>query len=298
MIRAGDILRDGATDTEGGGGSHMAIGYSATVARCFGPQMGTVADIAIVTMNFGSGVAYLDVIADILAAWVGSGSKVIGLFLVILFVVGPLSCIREIENLKFTSLLGLCIYTLFMLITVVLFFIGVSCGGEAYAPAASSDFLVAIPIQTLAFACHTVVFPVYREFREIPGSTSTSFQHALRLTNLASQSVVIHLRLPLSSIAILVLHIIPVVIAAVLHSWIWMVKNIVLVSYGSLIPGIVLFEELLIRFWLQCWTDARRPQVQLCGFVRDRANSGLRRRYEERQDGAPHNSATKGRELR
>lgn len=182
MIRAGDILRDGATDTEGGGGSHMAIGYSATVARCFGPQMGTVADIAIVTMNFGSGVAYLDVIADILAAWVGSGSKVIGLFVVIVFVVGPLSCIREIENLKFTSLLGLCIYTLFMLITVVLFFIGVSCGGEAYAPAASSDFLVAIPIQTLAFACHTVVFPVYREFREIPGSTSTSFQHALRLT--------------------------------------------------------------------------------------------------------------------
>lgn len=182
MILAGDILVEGDSEKNGNGNNNMGIGYSSTVARCFGPRMGSISDILIVTMNFGSGVAYLDVIADILAAWVGNGSKVLALFFVIIFIVGPLSCVRAIESLKFTSLLGLCIYTMFGLIVVVLFFIGVNCGGEAHAPVASSDLLVAVPIQTLAFACHTVVFPVYREFREVPGSTSSSFQYAIRLT--------------------------------------------------------------------------------------------------------------------
>ena len=45
---------------------------------------------------------------------------------------------------------------------------------------ASSSLLVAVPIQTLAFACHTVVFPVYREFRETPGSDPASFQKFLQ----------------------------------------------------------------------------------------------------------------------
>ena len=66
---------------------------------------------------------------------------------------------KAIESLKFTSLLGLCIYGAFALITVLLFLGGVNCGGTENAPAASIDLLVAIPIQTLAFACHTVVFP-------------------------------------------------------------------------------------------------------------------------------------------
>jgi amino acid permease len=180
MVRAGDILREQEGETSQAGG--LSIGYSATVARCFGPSMGTFADILIVVMNFGSGVAYLDVIADILAAWIGHPSKNVGLLLVVLFVVGPLSCVKAIESLKFTSLLGLCIYGAFALITILLFFVDVNCGGTVRAPAASIDLLVAIPIQTLAFACHTVVFPVYREFREVPGSTAESFHGAIRTT--------------------------------------------------------------------------------------------------------------------
>ena len=190
MVRAGDLLREGDDETglavglDGSKASSTttAIGYSATVACCFGRRVGTLADVLIVTMNFGSAVAYLDVIGDILAAWFGDSSKALGLFLVILFVLGPLSCVRAIEKLKFTSLLGLAIYALFGLITIGLFFVGVSCGGEAHAPVASSSLLVAVPIQTLAFACHTVVFPVYREFRQVPGSDSASFQKALRTT--------------------------------------------------------------------------------------------------------------------
>ena len=88
MVRAGDILRDQENERESGGSAAtttMGIGYSATVARCFGPSMGTVADVLIVTMNFGSGVAYLDVIADILAAWIGHSSKNVGLLLGTLF---------------------------------------------------------------------------------------------------------------------------------------------------------------------------------------------------------------------
>ena len=112
----------------------------------------------------------------------GQEYKTIGLVLVVLFIVGPLSCVRAIEKLKFTSLLGLAIYALFGLITIALFFVGVSCGGEAHVPLASSDLLMAVPIQTLAFACHTVVFPVYREFRESPGSDSATFQKALQKT--------------------------------------------------------------------------------------------------------------------
>ena len=82
MVRAGDILRDQESEREGGSTTTaLSIGYSATVAHCFGPSMGTVADVLIVTMNFGSGVAYLDVIADILAAWIGHPSKNVGLLL-------------------------------------------------------------------------------------------------------------------------------------------------------------------------------------------------------------------------
>ena len=184
MVRAGDLIREGNDEANKGTStsSSLAIGYSATVGHLFGPFMGTMSDVFIVTMNFGSAVAYLDVIADILAAWVGQNSKVVALLLVVLFVVGPLSCVRAIEKLKFTSLLGLAIYALFGLITIALFFIGVSCGGEAHVPLASSNLLVAVPIQTLAFACHTVVFPVYREFRETPGSDSATFQKALQKT--------------------------------------------------------------------------------------------------------------------
>ena len=181
MVRAGDILRDGDGEKGIAGGAQLtAIGYSATVARCYGPRWGNVTDMFIVVMNFGSAVAYMDVIADILGAW--GANKVTGLLLVVAFIIGPLSCIREIENLKFTSLLGLSIYATFGLIVIVLFFVGVNCAGEKGIPAASADLLVAVPIQTLAFACHTVVFPVYREFKEAPGASSESFQFALRLT--------------------------------------------------------------------------------------------------------------------
>ena len=118
MVRAGDILRK--SDSEKGMAVSSAIGYSATVARCYGDRWGNVSDIFIVTMNFGSAVAYMDVIADILGAW--GANKTTGLLLVVLFIIGPLSCIRQIENLKFTSLLGLCIYTIFGLIVIVVLY--------------------------------------------------------------------------------------------------------------------------------------------------------------------------------
>ena len=96
-------------------------------------------------MNFGSAVAYMDVIADILGAW--GANKTTGLLLVVLFIIGPLSCIRQIENLKFTSLLGLCIYTIFGLIVIVLFFIGAKCAGDTNVPVVSSELLVRFPFR-------------------------------------------------------------------------------------------------------------------------------------------------------
>lgn len=179
MVRAGEFMR--ASETQKGLEAGP-IGYSATVARCFGPRIGSLSDAFIVIMNFGSAVAYLDVIADIIGAWAGKDSKALGLFFVVLFIIGPLSCVRQIEKLKFTSLLGLSIYAIFGLVTISLFFIGANCSGEVHVPLASGELLVAVPIQTLAFACHTVVFPVYREFKEVPGATTKSFQYALRMT--------------------------------------------------------------------------------------------------------------------
>ena len=141
MIKAGDLC--GTT------------GYSDTVAKCYGGSMSFFADIMIVVMNFGSAVAYLDVIADILCAWAGKTAKPWLLLLVTGLLILPLSCIRAVANLKFTSIMGICIYGGFGIIVIALYFMGAGRGddGGEFTVLASGDFLVAVPIQTLAYAC-------------------------------------------------------------------------------------------------------------------------------------------------
>ena len=187
----------------------VSIGYAATVQKCFGAGAGLLVDIAIVVMNFGAAVAYLDIIADVLCAWVGQDLKVAVLAAVVAVVIWPLSSIKAVTQLRFSSFLGVAVYCTFGVIVFVLYFI-VSLEREPLVPSSSSsppssssssstaplqapkakagnttvahpennsteaafpelvlasdEFLVAVPIVSLAYACHTVVFPVYKEY--------------------------------------------------------------------------------------------------------------------------------------
>jgi len=197
MVKAGELCN--TTD-----------GYSQTVRWCFGPRAGKAVDVIILFMNFGAAVAYLDVIADILCAWGGLSMKVPLLLLVTVVLILPLSSMPQVTKLKFTSMLGIGVYGLFGVICVALFFSPPGDAGETNGTAPTglngdepggaggrpdladggltlfnSQVLVVVPIVSLSYACHTCVFPVYREYRTgfaVPSDAEEPFLGAMRMT--------------------------------------------------------------------------------------------------------------------
>jgi amino acid permease len=75
--------------------------YSATAGSCFGSKTAFIVDIFVLLMNFGTAVAYLDVIGDLLCAWTSADSKVGLLFLVATGVILPICLIEDVGKLKF-----------------------------------------------------------------------------------------------------------------------------------------------------------------------------------------------------
>ena len=84
--------------------------YSGLVERAFGRCGSLTTDVFIIVMNFGTCVAYIDVIGDVLCAWIGPKWRYLGLFLVSYCILLPIASIKTITALRFTSLLGICIY--------------------------------------------------------------------------------------------------------------------------------------------------------------------------------------------
>ena len=162
-------------------------GYSEAVQFYFSTNGAIATDFFIAFLNFGTSIAYLDVLADIFCGWIGANSKIGGLFAVLVFILFPLCCIRTFDQLSFTSYLGSAIYGTFGIAVFIIFMTGP--GGDEGAPGAENrgdlepgftlEFARVIPIQTLAFACHTVLFPVYSEFMAAPGATTKVFNGAV-----------------------------------------------------------------------------------------------------------------------
>ncbi len=156
---------------------------------------GTAVDVCIIVMNFGAAVAYFDVIGDVLEAWFGEKWRALMLFVATMVVILPLSLLRKINSLRFTSYIGIGIYCSFAVATIILCLLGygsdASDDGEAGANAeegmsdqetkvgwfGTGKALLAFPITTFAFACHTVIFPIYAEFT---GTSSGQFRRSIR----------------------------------------------------------------------------------------------------------------------
>ena len=140
-----------------------AKSYSGTARRTFGARSAFAVDIGVILLNFGTAVAYLDVIGDVLFAWSGCGAAAL-LLVTAVFVIIPLSSIDDLSKLKSVSVAGAGVYILFSIVVVGVYFNQPSQMSRGKHSWASWKMFRAIPIVTLTFACHTVVFPVFLEF--------------------------------------------------------------------------------------------------------------------------------------
>ena len=150
-----------------GGKIVRAGSYSGTALRVFGARAALAVDVGVILLNFGTAIAYLDVIGDVLFAWSGDcGAKVGLLFFVAVTILLPLSLIDDLSKLKLVSVTGAAVYTLFAVVVIALFFTGAGESSRGEHLWASVGIFRALPIVTLSFACHTVVFPVFMNFLE------------------------------------------------------------------------------------------------------------------------------------
>ena len=165
-------------------------GYSEAVEHYYGTIGAMTTDFFIAFLNFGTSIAYLDVIGDIICGWLGSNAKVAALLAVLIFILYPLCCIRTFDQLRFTSYLGSGIYTLFGVAVVSIYFShSYDDTLKDYAHSGdinekqeigfTADFARIVPIQTLAFACHTILFPVYTEYMAAKHATTKDFNSAV-----------------------------------------------------------------------------------------------------------------------
>ena len=159
-------------------------GYSEVVEFYYNVRGGGATDCFIAFLNFGTSIAYLDVLADIFCGWMGPSARVGSLFSVLVFILFPLCSIRTFDQLSFTSVMGTSIYGIFGIVVLLIYASGVRSPGENVQPnemGFTTDFASIIPILTLAFACNTVLLPVYNEFMESPGAETEDFNSAVTL---------------------------------------------------------------------------------------------------------------------
>ena len=167
-------------------------GYSEAVEFYFGAKGAMATDFFIAFLNFGTSIAYIDVIGDIICGWLGGNAKFGALLSVLIFILFPLCCIRTFDQLRFTSYLGSAIYTTFGIAVVMIYFshsyedtvqaaIDSGNANEKQEIGFTIDFARIIPIQTLAFACHTILFPVYSEYMSLKNATTKSFNNAVTI---------------------------------------------------------------------------------------------------------------------
>ena len=85
--------------------------YPNLIEEVLGPVPAFIANILITFLNFGTSIAYLDIIADQLSSWFSDGSRGVALFGVVAIVITPLCMIKNISSLSFTSALGIGVYS-------------------------------------------------------------------------------------------------------------------------------------------------------------------------------------------
>jgi amino acid permease len=141
------------------------------------PSLAVIFDIAIAVKCFGVGVSYLIIIADLMPQISHSLGATSGWLLerdfwvlISMAVVGPLSFLRKLDSLKYTSLVALVSVGYLAIIVVAHFFAdgdSVERGPVSAVYSGSiSQVISTLPIIVFAFTCHQNMYSVMNELRD------------------------------------------------------------------------------------------------------------------------------------
>ncbi|KAJ8654918.1 hypothetical protein O0I10_009312 [Lichtheimia ornata] len=166
------FLSQCASRTDGRHASFFAI------SKLTWPGMAIFFDLAIAIKCFGVGVSYLIIIGDLMPQVVASFSDYAQdpiltdrRFWITVFMASailPLSFLRKLDSLKYTSLVAL--IAVVYLCTIVLYYF-FSISNPVHPPVIeyatfSSDFFSRLPVFVFAFTCHQNIFSVYNELKD------------------------------------------------------------------------------------------------------------------------------------
>lgn len=156
--------------------SYVPKGHASffAVAKHTYPSLAVLFDVAIAVKCFGVGVSYIIIIGDLMPQIAESVGLTHDYLLqrefwvtVAMAVVGPLSYLRKLDSLKYTSLVALVSVGYLVLIVVGHFLIGDTLPdrGEVrlLEPNSISSMLSALPVIIFAFTCHQNMFSVLNE---------------------------------------------------------------------------------------------------------------------------------------
>jgi amino acid permease len=167
------------------------ITYGLLGKRLYGRFGELVAEWAVTLQQLGACIGYVVIIGDIMspitqlaetAAPVFKGEWLVQL-LIVMLIIFPLCLLRNMDSLKFTSLVALlCILAAALAVAVYGFDVDLhsdpfnasevpggkdpkSCG-ELHAAPRDLTVLSALPVFSFAFLCHQNTFPIYEELRD------------------------------------------------------------------------------------------------------------------------------------
>ncbi len=155
-----------------------AMGHGASLSQlgeaAFGGAGRLLVEVAVLLFSFGALIGYLIIIGDILTPYINlmfpCDRRLVMLFFGA-FVCLPLSCLRRISLLRFTSLAAL-VFILYLVACIVGW--GISGMMDGFEPdrvvlgSVDAQFLSVLPIIAFAYSFQANVLPVWAEMGEFP----------------------------------------------------------------------------------------------------------------------------------
>lgn len=164
--------------------TYLAKGQNSSfnaLAKITYPSLAFIFDVAIAVKCFGVGVSYIIIIGDLMP----QVSQSIGLSAEVLLerkfwvtvsmaIVGPLSFLRKLDSLKYTSVVALVSVGYLVVIVIIHYFIGDTLDQRGpvriIEPQSFLSVISALPVVVFAFTCHQNMFSVLNELTYISES--------------------------------------------------------------------------------------------------------------------------------
>jgi len=157
--------------------------YEQMSHKLCGARIGYLVEFSVVSFCFGVCVAYIVAIGDMLEDGIikvfdghlpGFVNREFAMFAFWLLFMLPLSCLKHIDSLKFSSVLGVISISFLVFVTVFKSIVSVSGRDDGSAwdngvvlwPENFTDFIQACPVVMFAFSCQVNVPQIYNELGE------------------------------------------------------------------------------------------------------------------------------------